>query len=249
MTTNWHSTHLNKFIETIEDAGNSFKGKNPTTWHLNVERQDKDNELQIGDALNLPLERQDRVELREWLDSDNGANVRECCVNVLAWGAMNTKYGYSAFKTFDQWMPIIEDLCSVKIDVIEAYDRFLNLRSSMQLKGMGVAYYTKLLFFFSHTSDYLKSSKQRGYILDQWTARSINLLCDREIINLNVPKSGGTQTVTDKNTASVYLQFCSLIEELSEKIGHTPSRTEELLFSTGYNKGAWRRYVINNFKP
>ena len=66
-----------------------------------------------------------------------------------------------------------QNLCRVG-----AYKQFHRLVNEKKLTHMGPAYFTKLIYFLG--------SKQNGYIMDQWTARSMNLLrkCDKYKIRL-----------------------------------------------------------------
>lgn len=85
--------------------------------------------------------------------------------------------------------------------------------------------------------------------MDQWTARSINLLMESEIVRLT---SG--RYVSQKNTGANYEAFCVAIEELTEICNSKSSNglvqsAEEIearLFSEG-GKGdkaqPWRIYV------
>ena len=107
---------------------------------------------------------------------------------------------------------------------------------------MGIAYFTKLIYFFS--------AEPHGYILDQWTARSTNLLCGKEKINLTWGKykNKGFAVVNDSNTVTDYSFFCDFVRELTSHCDHLtdPGDTEAALFSKGRGKGRWRNYVIQN---
>jgi hypothetical protein len=97
---------------------------------------------------------------------------------------------------------------------------------------MGPAYFTKLIFFLRPDLN--------GYIMDQWLARSINLL---------FPQAGpirlSNTVVTDRNTADDYERFCSHVEHVARELGITPAEAEERMFSNGgRSKGRWRQYVI-----
>ena len=104
--------------------------------------------------------------------------------------------------------------------------------------GIGPAYYTKLIFFCHPKHD--------GYIMDQWTARSANLLIDQSDNRIRLNKSKYFQGVSDFNNQCVYEEFCCNVERLAKECGNPyPSEIEEALFSKGgRNKLDWRRYVI-----
>ena len=83
--------------------------------------------------------------------------------------------------------------------------------------------------------------------MDQWTGRSINLLTGKEVVDLF--RYRGQATVTDRNTAQVYEEFCLLVETLG-RTGQPELEgeiVEELLFSQGgRKKGEWRAYVVKH---
>jgi hypothetical protein len=100
---------------------------------------------------------------------------------------------------------------------------------------MGPAYYTKLICFTNRNLG--------GYIMDQWTAKSINLLTNSNLVSLT---SGGL--VSDSNDCNTYEMFCNYIEELAKHTKLSPLDTEEALFSYGgKKKGYWRNTIIKHF--
>jgi hypothetical protein len=131
---------------------------------------------------------------------------------------------------------LIEDLRNKKIKTREeAYTLFTVLRKSNKLKGMGPAYFTKLICFVN--------PELKGYIMDQWTSKSINLLFENKTVDLT--NSGH---VADKNSASVYEDFCFKIEYLADLLNLKPIDLEENLFSNGgVNKAKWRQFVVDNW--
>ena len=104
--------------------------------------------------------------------------------------------------------------------------------------GMGPAYFTKLIFFLMPES----ASSARGYIMDQWTSRSMNLLkSDARFIKTVV--SGNSRWVADSNDEGTYEAFCREVETLAAILSMRPDKAEELLFSEGRGKGRWRNYL------
>ena len=116
---------------------------------------------------------------------------------------------------------------------------------------MGPAYFTKLIYFLE--------PKHNGYIMDQWTARSMNLLrkSDEYEIHL-IPtawrKSNGSsknfrnfRVDPKKNDVCIYRAFCEDLEQLAEYLNIDPEKTEKLIFSKGGKvdkMGCWRRFVL-----
>jgi hypothetical protein len=95
---------------------------------------------------------------------------------------------------------------------------------------MGPAYFTKILYFFN-----------LGYIMDQWTAKSYNLLINNDEIEIL------QNTVTNNNSGQKYERYCLLVEYLANELKMSPSAIEEAMFSNGgRNRGIWRQHVIDN---
>jgi len=134
-----------------------------------------------------------------------------------------------------QWLPIVKGIRSGAIDSrSEAYKQFMEVRLEGDLKGMGPAFFTKLICFLNQNLD--------AFIMDQWTGKSINLLLGKNLVQLN-----NLGLVTDDNDEEIYDQFCQQIEKLSELLECSPIQTEERIFSEGRGKGEWRNYLIENY--
>ena len=191
---------------------------------------------------------------------------------MLAWGAtifFDAAKVFSSYQT--HWRKIVDAMLRDKnpISRIEAYKRFHKLTLEGDLKGMGPAYYTKLIFFLERNHN--------GYIMDQWTARSMNLLRTNieskvQIIRTSRNNKNRYQYFRVdpiNNCSCVYQSFCDDLEHLTERLGsnldqHIPcyakeffpseselarnETTEKLIFSKGgrSEKGSWRQYVLDN---
>ena len=185
-----------------------------------------------------------RAQLIERAKADSGISDLEVVLDIFAWGGINRKHACLALQSFTSWRDIISKLRNKEYSSIEGYEKFYELRNNNELSGMGPAYYTKLIFFCHPKND--------GYIMDQWTARSVNLLSTQsdDLIRLN--KSKYFQSVSDRsnrNTQDVYKKFCCYVNRLAKECGYQghPSEIEEALFSKGgRNKLDWRRYVIRH---
>jgi hypothetical protein len=127
----------------------------------------------------------------------------------------------------------------------QAYQKFAELRNSDELPGLGPAYFTKLIFF-------LMTDRERpGYIMDQWTSASVNLLFEQTIVHTTVQKNfkndGSfkvSEFVNDSNSQQQYDKFCQAVECLAKKLDVSSERTEEMMFSEGRGRGVWRNYVV-----
>jgi hypothetical protein len=145
---------------------------------------------------------------------------------------------------------MMNHLRSGKLTYLEAYDRFLTQSLQGRMPGCGPAYYTKRIFFLT------KHLVGRGFIMDQWLGRSINLLADREVVLFYQPRRKTPlkqRYVHKKNPCSTYEEFCEAVCNLTSISGETDSdvrvREENLemrLFSDGRGKGKWREYVVAN---
>ena len=117
---------------------------------------------------------------------------------------------------------------------IKAFDAFQSERSKGNLPGLGIGYFTKLIFFLAPNLN--------GYIMDQWAGKSINLLAGKQIVSFY------NSWVNDKNNAETYDIFCKNIDELAVILNCSGSEAEERIFSIGHGKGTWRIYLNCNLK-
>ena len=111
----------------------------------------------------------------------------------------------------------------------EAYNLF---KEEKNVKGLGPSYFTKLLFFFSPVEDF--------WIMDQWTAKSVNLLAGERIVRL----SGGAPS--SKNRGGNYQAFCEEIDNLASQMNCSGNQIEQRLMSRGKPPGKWRQYVVKH---
>jgi len=164
----------------------------------------------------------------------------EMAIAILSWGGMNREHGKRLFEK-TEWLDFVYLIRNNKIQSRkEAYQMFFNLKRKGGLPGMGPAYYTKLICFIN------RDWEKAGYIMDQWTAKSINLLCGRALVKMT--RSGH---VDAKNDSEVYESFCSVIDDISIITGISGIDIEESLFSSGGKyKGKWRNILVhaNNTK-
>ena len=115
-----------------------------------------------------------------------------------------------------------------------AFEVFQNQRSANNLPGIGIGYFTKLICFLAPNLN--------GYIMDQWVAKSINLLTGEPIVNLT-----GNNWVNDRNDSNTYEIFCQHIDNLAELLNCSGFEAEKQIFSVGRGNGQWRNYLINNY--
>ena len=250
----WSSMPIRTFASTVLDSLDS------SIIH---------SEVNLNDFCNRVV---NRCDVRKFVKrSDVGSLAK--VLFVLGWGGMRTPHAAKALSSFhEHWEDIVDSMLDGKINRFQAYDKFHSLnygdnarkKGKKVLEGMGPAYYTKLIFFLQ--------KKHNGYIMDQWTSRSMNLLrkdANRKIHLKRVYKKGEGKedrknyyVDAEKNSASVYRKFCKDLEALSDRLAlcypetitgnkkQKAEATEQLIFSRGkvvrVPLGVWRNYVLEN---
>ncbi|MFZ6720969.1 hypothetical protein [Undibacterium sp. Ji49W] len=212
-------TALNTFKEYLEDAV-IWIGSSPRAWAKTVITDEKI-------IASLPVDPPTRSQLRDYC-ADASHSDEACFLAVVAWGGMRRIHGRSAWAAMNKWLPLIRAMRSGKLtERKQLFSQFL----SANVPGMGPAYFTKLMFFMCKS--------QNCYILDQWTARSTNLLVqsDTPLIKL----TGGTW-VNKSNTPDNYSAYCDFVEQLAADLERKPEQIEEKMFSGGKGN-RWRKYI------
>ena len=109
----------------------------------------------------------------------------------------------------------------------EAYERF---SKDGGIPGLGPSFLTKLLYFFSPLPSF--------YIMDQWTAKSVNLLTRRNVVRIQGDAPAGT------NKSGNYQAFCEEVDLIAGLLGCTGEVAEERIFSQGGRyPWPWRAHV------
>ncbi len=197
---------------------------------------------------NLPENKLFREELFS-MAADKSVPSDVLCISILAWGGVHKNNINNAFSCKDEWLTIVDEIRDGKLNRSEAYEAFYWLRQDKTLKGMGAAYYTKLIYFLMP-----REEKPHGYIMDQWVACGVNLLAERNVVLMDTShrwtapdNRSSTFTVSDANTSEHYEEYCRFIEELADEVNYSPEETEHCLMSQGGKiKKPWRDYVIKN---
>ena len=225
---------------------NLWLATSPKRWFSNF-----DLDWQIPDLPDNSLNREQLLVLMNKHKNEMELNtqiLRKLIVCVLAWGGMrrDKNTGIPALETISCY----EDICLKLmrgLPAISAYEEFYKLNDSGRMKGIGPAYYTKLIFFFGD---------QTGLIMDQWTARATNLLLNKKMIKLV-----RNRFVSPRNNAQIYKDYLNFISELMIELSiESPQKTEELIFSCSHSQrkvkqmlgehhrlcSAWRKFVVEN---
>lgn len=187
-------------------------------------------------------------------------NIATICDTILDWGGIHSE-NKNRLKSQDCkcWLNVAGDIKAGKLNRSTAYAKFSELQHDGKLKGIGPAYFTKLIYFLMPNNP----GSPRGYIMDQWVGCSINILNEIDVVlmdsseMLKWTKNGEIQPssnyqVSNINTEKNYEAFCWQIELLAAEIGSPPNPdfTERLLMSKGGKTPLdWRAYVKENRKP
>lgn len=121
-------------------------------------------------------------------------NTSTVCAGILAWGGMRMANRDRLLST-DEWLPVAEKVRGGGLDRGMVYEAFDLLYQGGRLKGLGPAYFTKLIYFLTPRQ---AANRHYAYIMDQWAACSINLLIGRNVVLMDVVsiwrrmKSNGT---------------------------------------------------------
>lgn len=147
----------------------------------------------------------------------------------MAWGGQRMDHYRSCLES-PALIGLLEQLRKSKRSRLEDYA----LASGMMVKGLGVSFLTKLLFFLRPRRD--------AYILDQWIAKSLKFLIQPPC-TVKLVKWGGPHHET---TPHEYDEACLALEEIGALLGGlSGDLTEQLLFSRP--SGEWRIQVDKAF--
>ena len=158
--------------------------------------------------------------------------------STMAWGGMRRDHAVRIDPFVDTVVvPIMDKMREGKLSPVGAYDAFSSAYRYNQLCGLGPAFYTKLIFFcLPH---------HNGFIMDRWTARSINLLFSNGEKNLVRLTHNGF--VHPANSSKTYKSFCSRISWIAKALGQPDELVEVRMFASSvqrHQRSPWRRYLI-----
>jgi hypothetical protein len=218
--------HINKLIK-IGDDNQGYLGNNSLKWAQFV----IENNTIIDKNLDT---RFDRYQLFKYCDNKNIDNLNVLTA-ILSWGGMRRDHGKRLFNNLNNLLPLIDNLRKgIYKSRKEAFDAFQKQRINGLLPGLGIGYFTKLICFLS--------PGLKGYIMDQWVGKSINLITGEVITKLT-----SNSWVNDKNNSTDYEIFCSKIDKLAIRLNCEGIEAEKRIFSVGHGKGQWRKYLIENY--
>ena len=207
--------------------------------------------LSEADAAKVPTGEPRRSEVFA-LAADDCVNVASVCAAAMAWGGMRVEFWRLLWeKSGEDWLNVARCIRKGKLARGEAYERFRALKKKGKLKGMGPAYFTKLIYFLTPR----RSGKYNpAYIMDQRAASSVNLLTGSNTVLLDGTRTWKDSkdgvdvsygfTVSDANTGDDYEAFCTYIDRLADEFCLCVDQVDCALFSAREDgPGTWRQYV------
>lgn len=227
--------HLAKLKEVINEPSafeEKWSANNPSSWWGKVGPH-VDNSISENSLCKEEMKRENLFKMCQ----SSASNI-ECAISIMAWGGQRYNHAVTMFKKFSMVDPIINDMRSERICPVEAFSRFRALALENKI-GLGVAFFTKLIFFFY--------ARDKAYILDQWTAKSVNLLSKNKNVVLMT-----SNYVNLNNTEKNYSDYIDHIRKLQLDLGLCGEEVELAIFSNGKKNcgergiGKWRSYVITH---
>ena len=238
-------------IGGVKKLGEFWMGRNPKDWFAAIKTN--------FNLPNLPDRSFNRHELMREINSYKArrnnlsdSEIRHLIVMVLAWGSMRIvpKVAMRAMATIGEYEDICRDLLQDKeLSPMAAYERFFVAHNAGRMQGIGPSYYTKLIYFLGH---------QDTAIMDQWTAKTVNLLSNKKIV-----KVANNTAVSQKNNAGDYRNYLDFLSQLKTEFNmRSLSETGQLIYSCSHKRrnlpvgkqdykifSAWRKYIVDNVRP
>ena len=187
--------------------------------------------------IQLSVPKVDRGFLKKAAGADSSTvSDRDLLWAILSWGRMRRNAARVLKEREDHWTAVVGRLRRDGMTRTECYEICHATMREFNPAGIGPAYFTKLIFFANPRHD--------GYIMDQWTSRSINLLVEGPA----VVRMRTQDHVDPRNDKGHYEAFCQAVEALSDKLEtRDHEHTEQCLFSRGGRRpDPWREYLKKN---
>jgi hypothetical protein len=184
----------------------------------------------------------------------SGTDPWNSFINIMAWGsqdrmARGQSKVRSMFAQRDRIVTAVEQTM-----LAQSREEAFRIWAESGIRDLWVAYFTKVLFFFLYP-------RLNCYIMDQWTASAVNLLCEERIVTSQDLHSRAAR----RQSAETYSRFCDLVDEIAAALppqdgGWSGAEAEAALFCRGGRKrmvsgnpaslaGPWRLYVRENIGP
>ncbi len=217
-------------------------GNSPMVCLRHLSQKERNKALQYLDRLGInpdcPL---NRIEVRTICrDPQVPGLAKYAC--IMAWGGSGTGTQTANFLN-SLAAPKLPDLITRLVNSTQnrAADFQLAKTKAAQIRGLGISYYTKLLFFLRPQQD--------AYILDQWTGKSTLLLTDPSPIRLTRPTNNGFCQAAPDTTPIEYENYCQFLELLANRLWPGVNANGEDAEMAIFDKpgGSWRTFVRSNY--
>jgi hypothetical protein len=185
-----------------------------------------------GDLAREPM---DRAALRQQC-MDASTDPLAGYLAVMAWGGQGKLNRSHAVNPWKQRAAIAAQLLALRARSHTRQSAYRVFCEAPDIHGLGPSYYTKLIYFFAHTPP-----GQECYIMDQFSACSVNLLFDESIVLLMDQKSPSRA-----NTCAHYDAFCQGIDAIGAALGgrYTGAEIEMAMFARNASGiRPWRHYL------
>jgi hypothetical protein len=224
----FNDRHVQEFLEPPFQPREFASAKTPQNWvrsHL---------DRPVACFAELPSDAQTRDQVYATCRND-ALSLEHRFICAMAWGSQRRRNARLTWANWDRLAKILALIFEGGMTREHAYELF---RGKGAIKGLGPAYFTKLLFFFSPEKTF--------YIMDQWTAKSINYLADEEVVVLAQGQDGTDGPSSTRNSGATYARYCKMVDELSQLNCPplTGEQTEQKLFCSGSpDVGKWRAII------
>ena len=240
LASNFASDHLARFEKSLAGFLDLDKpgGKHARSFATGIAR------AQSGRLPDGQLSRSDVL----GFSGDPDLDTPTVCAAILAWGGMRMD-NRNRLSADHDWLSFADNIRRGAISRAEAFHQFQDLRRDKRLKGMGPAFFTKLIYFLSPRG----GAAPPAHILDQWTGSSVNLLSGSDVVRMDIVttclwKQDGSRTidtahnVSDHNTALHYEAFCIKMDALVSIFSRSVDEIDCALMSEGSDI-SWREYL------
>jgi len=226
MTIKFNQKNLEKFKQCFpSEPSQGAVGKTPSLIlrHTELPKDSWPNQY--------PINKQASRDTIRAICRDREVDEKAAYVCAMAWGGLDKRNMLSALQS-----PALVAILQMIRQCSNRMDAFYSLSRAWKEKlivGMRVSFFTKLPYFFL--------PEENAYILDQWTAKSANLLWE----NCPVPMNR-TGTFPDPDTSpDQYESYCLFTEELAREMKWSqPISAEIAMFGKNENGiNNWRRHV------
>lgn len=232
MTFSYNDEHLEAFLTMVRQG--DWKRVKPNEWLRHVD---------IVPALtsDIGIQSVDRPELKAAC-RDADIPDRDLLWAILAWGRMRIGAARRFAQNEGVWSDLVGRFRREDMTRTECFSACHETTQRLPSGGIGPAFFTKLIFF--------ANPKHDGYIMDQWTSRSVNLL----VSGLPIVRMRTKNHVDPRNTADDYERYCQIVEDISRQSVSlvpgkplSPEEIERCLFSKGHPEPhRWRRHLLEH---